>query len=84
MSHPNRQTGGRRAHSAPLGAEGGGRTTGMSVRMPPEIAALLLEHGLGKNHLDAALAKGAGAATLRNEVLRHGAQGLCGRFAHDS
>jgi len=53
-----------------LGSKGGTGAIGTSTTMPPEIAALLLENGLGKRHLEGPLAKGElGLSTLPNEVL---------------
>ncbi|KAK0742613.1 hypothetical protein B0T18DRAFT_167361 [Schizothecium vesticola] len=53
-----------------LRGEGGSSAMGTSASLPPEIAVLLLEHGLGKGHLDAALERGLlGALKLPNELL---------------
>lgn len=53
-----------------LGGEGGTGSKGTLVSLPPEIAILLLEHRLGRGHLDAALKKGRlGTPKLPNEVL---------------
>lgn len=53
-----------------LGGEGGSGPKGSSVSLPPEIAVLLLEHRLGRGHLDAALKNGRlGTPKLPNEVL---------------